>query len=181
MKKCFFLSFLTLLMLVTFVSLAFSSTHIWVDQNNGINDSSTPGTETQPFKSITYAFMKIKDSTIVVHIKAGVYDSNTSKPANEREYFPLQLRNEIIIQGESSKEECIIVGNENSNSPILFGENLSNIIIKNITFKSMKRTGGTKNGSAIELISSSGIIDNCAFIENETAGYGGGLWASLSK
>ena len=178
-KQKLFTKIFSLFFMIFIANFAFAETptHVWIDKNNGINSQSTTGTETQPFKSITFALMVVKDNLLVVHIKAGIYDNESELPI-ENEIFPITLREGIIIQGEATKEECVISGSSNSNVPIFLGEQLNNISIKNLTFKSMKRTGGSKNGAAIELISCSGQIDNCVFIENETSGKGGGLWLS---
>jgi len=183
MKKAVFIKFLTVIFFFGYCASAYSATtHVWVDQSNGINNSSTTGSEESPFKSITYALMKIKNDLIFLHIKAGLYDSSDTKPANEREIFPIKLRNQIIVQGESDKEDCVISGNENSNYPIFFGENLQDITIKNITFTNMQRTGGTKNGAGIELINCSGTIHDSAFINNIAyGGYGGGIWLTAPE
>jgi len=178
MKKLIFINWLTIVIIFLSCVSAYSApTHVWVDQNNGINNSSTIGSEENPFKSITYALMIIEDDLIVLHIKAGIYDSNDPKEPKEKEYFPIKLRNKIVVQGESGKENCVISGNENSNNPIFYGENLTNITIKNITLMNMQRTGGTKNGGGIELINCSGTIQNCTFTDNiASGGNGGAIW-----
>ncbi|CAN2039495.1 hypothetical protein GMMP15_1300002 [Candidatus Magnetomoraceae bacterium gMMP-15] len=45
-----------------------------------------------------------------VHVKAGTYDADPAKPANEREIFPIDLKNGMTIQGDDGAENCIING-----------------------------------------------------------------------
>ena len=74
-------------------------THIWIDQEKGVNRSDTPGTQEQPFKSITYAFERAeylgRPDPWYVHIGPGVYDSNSVKPQNEQEAFPMVILSSI--------------------------------------------------------------------------------------
>jgi len=158
--------------------------HLYIDQSIGTNTSNTTGSETDPFKSITYAFMKKKNmpDPWFVHIKAGVYDANPEKPVTEREIFPIYLRNEITIIGDDGAENCHISGlfNTDSNSSIFLGQNLTNILIMNLTISDMKRNNGS--GGGCELIECTGRIEGCVFDRNESSSYndgGGGLYLKL--
>ncbi|MCH8333441.1 DUF1565 domain-containing protein [Candidatus Sumerlaeota bacterium] len=148
-------------------------TDIYIDQVLGANLESTAGTETDPFKSITFA-MEIMNGRQApdpwfVHIRAGVYDADPAKGGNEREIFPIALRPGITLLGEDGAESSIISGefSPNSNSAIFFGTGLADIAIVDLTLRSMRRTGGSRSGAAAELINCSGVISGCV-IENNT-------------
>jgi len=157
---------------------AFAETHIYIDQAKGTNSGTTTGEADDPFKSVTYAFMKNKDTPDpwVVHIKAGIYDSNPEKPAAEKEVFPIELRQGITVQGDDGAEECILSGafNPNSKSAIMRGENIAGITIKNLTLKDMNRTSG--NGAACELIKCSGNMQGCVVSNNKS----NAVWLSVA-
>ena len=156
--------------------------HVYINQQTGINDSNTEGTEQNPFKSITYAFLVMKQNRLpdpwFVHIKSGQYDTDPSKPAYEREIFPIDLRDGMTIQGDDDTENCIISGAyiSSSKSALFRSDNVKNLFINNLSFKDMNRRSG--NGAACELIQSSGKINNCIFTNNKvsSSSYGGGLY-----
>jgi len=159
--------------------------HIYIDQAKGNNSYETDGSEVTPFKSITYAMLVMKNLNITkplfLHIKAGVYNSDPSKKANEREIFPIEITNSIVMKGEDNAKECIISGsyNSDSKSALIRGQNLTNIFIQNLTLKEMERIDSASNGGALELINCSGTIENC-IISNNKSTLGGGLWIETS-
>ena len=185
---CLFLGLLLCLPAAGLGSTGGALTHIYVSQANGVNSSSTAGTETSPFKSITYAMKTMATRNTpdpwVVHIKAGVYDFSSEKPFAAREVFPIELRSGMIVQGDDGAENCIVSGaySPNSNAALFYGKDLASITIRNLTLKDMNRTGGTEKGGGMELINCASItIQDCVFANNKAAdgGYGAGFWASV--
>ena len=173
-----------LLPLTTLSSTAFAEDiyiHVYIDQAKGINSSTTTGTEGDPFKSITYAMLKNRETTepLFVHIKTGVYDANPNKLPNEREIFPIVIKNGMTIQGDDGAEYCIISGvyNSDSKAAIFRGENLTQIVIKGLTLRDMKRSDG--NGGACEFHLCSGTIQDCSFINNRSNWDGGAFLLSI--
>jgi len=156
-----------------------SYNHIYIDQVNGTNNSNTEGSESDPFKSITYALYLSKNRELNdpwhVHIKAGIYDANPDKNVTEREIFPILLRDKMIIEGDDGIENCIISGSfsENSNSPIFQGTNLSNISLLTLSIINMNRAG---NGAGCNLSNCWGIIRGCKFQNNISSWDGGAIW-----
>lgn len=154
-------------------AVAAAATHIYIDQAKGTNGSAVAGTEADPFKSITYAMLAMENRSApdpwVVHVKAGTYDADPAKPANEREIFPIMLRNGMTIQGEDDAENCILSGafNEDSLVTILRGENLSIAMLSDLTFRDMIRIGSQELGGACELINCSAVFQHCIFINNK--------------
>jgi len=181
MKKQF-IKMIIIISFICFSSAAFTEdtandvVKIYIDQKNGKNSSNTTGSEADPFKSITYAVLKNRDCLLplYIYVKAGMYDANPTKEPNEREIFPIELRDHILIQGLDNAENCIISGTFNSNSKaaMMRGHNLSHFSINNLTFRDMNRSEG--NGGALELINCSGNIENCIF-KNNRAQFGGGI------
>ena len=172
------------LVLLCAVCPAWATTEIYVDQASGVNSSTTTGTAEDPFKSITYA-MALKDAQNapdpwIVHIKAGTYDADTSKPSSEREIFPLEMRNNITLIGDDGAESCIISGsfNANSTAPLLHGSSVA-VTIEALTFTQMNRTGGTQDGAGCELDTVTGTLRNCVFTNNSASDRGGAVWLSV--
>lgn len=167
-----------LLLLVSVCGMADEYTHVWIDQESGVNTSDTSGTEEQPFKSITYAFERAeylgRPDPWYVHIGPGVYDSNSVRPQNEQEAFPIQLRHGMIFEG-TDPCTCVLDGKYNaaSHDPLLYGETAT-LEISSLTLRNMIHYG---TGGAVELINCAGRIEDCLFHHNE-AGDGGGLWIS---
>ncbi|QTA78956.1 Uncharacterized protein dnl_12030 [Desulfonema limicola] len=57
MKQFFKTAVLINAMILIIAFSANAQTHIYIDQTNGSNTKETAGTEADPFKSITYAFL----------------------------------------------------------------------------------------------------------------------------
>lgn len=163
---------------------ALTAVVIYIDQANGTNTIGTLGTEGDPFKSITYAFAVMNSRSApdpwTVYIKAGVYDKDPSKPGDEQEIFPIQLRDGMNLLGSDDRGDCVIAGSYNTNSTValLYGSGLSDISIAGLTLRNMVRTGGSKQGGAAELINCSGTIEECV-LEGNSAGPGGAIYLSV--
>jgi hypothetical protein len=164
---------------------AVAQTHFYIDQANGHNTSTTAGTEADPFKSITYAISTMVARSTpdpwVVHIKAGTYDADPAKPANEHEVFPIELRSGMTLQGDDGAANCVISGafNPNSNVALVHGESVQSLVIKHLTLRDMIRTGGTQYGGGAELVQCTGSVETCIFSKDQAL-FGGGLWLSLA-
>ena len=181
-----FYSKIILLQFLFMSNLSIASTisynHIYVDQINGINNSNTEGSESDPFKSITYALYLSKKRELQdpwhVHIKSGTYDANPDKNVTEREIFPILLRERMIIEGDDGAENCTISGSfsQNSNSPIIQGDSLSNISLLNISILNMNRTG---NGAGCYFSNCWGVIRGCIFQNNTSSWDGGAIYLSI--
>lgn len=164
-------------------ALATEYTHIWIDQENGINDPCTLGTEDEPFKSITYALARADylgwTQPWHVHIGPGVYDANSVKPASEREIFPIELGQDMIFESTdpNNPDNYVIDGQHlvEGFASLLYGNDLTGLEIRGLTFRNMDHSQG--NGGAIELIECAGKIENC-IIQDNSAQSGGGLWLS---
>ncbi len=152
--------------------LAAEYTHIWIDQKRGVNKSDTPGTQEQPFRSITYALTRTeylgRSEPWWVHVGPGIYDANSVKAQNEQEAFPITLRHGMIFEG-ADPCSCILDGryDDAGNSALLFAE-LATVEVRGLTLRNMIHYGA---GVAIELVNCAGRIENCVFHHNDR-----GLW-----
>lgn len=143
--------------------------HIWVSQATGNDLPSTLGTESDPYRSITYAVTARAESTspVFVHIKEGIYSESSG------EVFPIRLGERMALQGEDGVDLCVLQGSSSSPSPILHASGMRDLFISNLKFRNMQRASG--NGGAIEFDSCSGTIQGCVF-ENNRADEGGAVW-----
>ncbi len=150
---------------------------IWVDQAAGVNDPNTPGDPNTPFKSITYALIVAGNNgwpePWCVYIRPGVYSADPNLPYEEREYFPINLRSEMVFEG-TDRDTCIIDGQHVTEglAPLLKGDDLVGLQIRGLTLRNMNHSQGY--GGAIELINCSGSLENCA-LSNCRAKRGGGM------
>jgi len=158
--------------------------HLWVDQTTGTNRPDTPGTQEQPFKSITFALARARNLAWPepwhVHIGPGIYDADPCKPDIQTEVFPIKLRQGMILEGLDANT-CIIDGQHLTSGfvPLVYGENLTNLEIRELTLRNMHHNG---NGGAVELINCAGRIQNCIFEHNlSNPGHGGGLYLLPSR
>ena len=160
-----------------------AQTHIYVDAVNGTNAPGN-GAAAKPYKSITYALLLSTRGELPdpwhVHIHPGTYDANPAKPASEREIFPLKLRNEMIFEGTTTAEECVIDGQHTGSTPepILTGTDIEGIIIRNLTIQNSLRT---QNVGGIILDDPTGTketpsrLERCIVHNNK----GGGMWTNM--
>ena len=126
------------------VSDAQTYSHIYVDAVNGVNAATGRGTAAAPYKTITYALLISKRNNLPdpwhVHIRPGTYTADPAKPVTEREIFPIRLRSNMIFEGTTNANECIIDAahlGRRTKVPILLGENASGVHIRNLTIKNM--------------------------------------------
>ena len=166
------------------VSHAQAFSHIYVDAVNGINAPTGRGSAANPYKSITYALLISTRSNLPdpwhVHIQPGTYNADPARPPAEREVFPLNLRQEMIFEGTTTAEACVIDAQHTGDSlvPILSGENTERITIRNLTIQNSLRTNGV---GGIVLHDPTGTketpskLENCIIHNNR----GGGVWSNM--
>ncbi len=129
------------------VDIAQNYSQIYVDAVNGVNAVSGRGSADKPYKTITLALAISAKANLpdpwYVRIRPGTYHADPSKPVQEREIFPLKLRNGMIIEGTTNANECIIDAQHlgETKVPILLGENVGGVHIRNLTVQNMNNRG----------------------------------------
>ena len=174
-----------LIFVLTFHSAsdALTYTHIYVDAVNGVNAPTGRGSAVSPYQSITFALLISERNNLPdpwhVHIHPGNYNGDAAK-GNAREIFPLKLRQEMIFEGTTTAEECIIDGQHTGAStvPIFLGEDTEGITIRYLTIQNMNRTNGV---GGIVLHDPAGTketpstLERCIVHNNK----GGGVWSNM--
>ena len=165
------------------VSDAQTYTHIYIDAVNGSNAPTGRGSEANPYQSITFALLISERSNLPdpwhVHIHPGNYNGDAAK-GNAREIFPLKLRREMIFEGTTTAEECIIDGQHTGAAtvPILSGNDTEKVTIRNLTIQNSLRTNGV---GGIILHDPTGTketpskLEGCVVHNNK----GGGVWSNM--
>ena len=158
-----------------------AQTHIYIDAVNGSNALTGRGSAANPYKSITYALLISTKTNLPdpwhVHIHPGTYNSDPAKPAAEREVFPLNLRSDMIFEGTTTAEECIIDARHlgATRVEILLGLDSESVTIRNLTIQNMNRTTGSAAGgitlwSSAETIEDFSTIEGCVVHNNNPSG-----------
>ena len=172
-----------ILFTLTFHGVSDAQTHIYIDAVNGANAPTGRGSAASPYKSITFALLISERNNLPdpwhVHIRPGNYNGDAAK-GNAREVFPLKLRQEMIFEGTTTAEECIIDGQHTGDAlvPILSGENTEGVTIRNLTIQNSLRTNGV---GGIVLHDPTGTketpstFENCVVHNNK----GGGVWSNM--
>ena len=180
------LVFTTIVFVLTLhgISHAETFTHIYVDAVNGTNAPTGRGSAAKPYQSITFALLLSARNNLPdpwhVHIRPGTYDADLAKSANAREIFPLKLRREMIFEGTTTAEECVIDGQHTGAAlvPILHGEDTEGVTIRNLTIQNSLRTNGF---GGIILHDPTGTketpstLEGCIVHNNK----GGGVWSNM--
>jgi parallel beta-helix repeat protein/predicted outer membrane repeat protein len=149
--------------------------HIYVDAVSGDNPTGD-GSPGNPYKTITYAIASEElagtPDPWYIHVLPGTYDADPIKPPIDREMFPIELHDDMILSGTSAAL-CIIDGSHVTASavPLIEGIDTEHITIENLTLQNMDRQTG--NGGALHLENPSGAIQDCV-ISGNYAYYGGG-------
>ena len=169
-------AFFAALFTLTLHNIGNAQTQIHVDAVNGKNEATGRGAAGKAYKSITYALLMSEKSNLPdpwhVHIHPGTYDADPAKPEREREGFPIRLRSKMLFQGTTTAAECIIDAQHHgeADTPILLGEDVGEVSIRNLTIQNMKRNspgpGGIfffDTGSGGEVASS---IEGCIIHNN---------------
>ena len=165
------------------VSDALTYTHIYVDAVNGVNAPTGRGSAASPYQSITFALLISERNNLPdpwhVHIRPGNYNGDAAK-GNAREIFPLKLRQEMIFEGTTTAEACIIDGQHTGDTlePILLGENTEGVTIRNLTVQNSLRTkdvGGIVLHDPTGTQETPSTLENCVVHNNK----GGGLWSNM--
>ena len=131
---------------------------IYVDAVNGVNATTGRGTADKPYKTITLALAISAKNNLpdpwYVRILPGTYHADPTKPVQEREIFPLKLRNGMIIEGTTTANECIIDAEHlgETKVPILLGENVGGVHIRNLTIQNMLNVDRGKFGTQAQII-----------------------------
>ena len=165
------------------VSDALTYSHIYVDAVNGVNAPTGRGSATSPYKSIAFALLMSERENLPdpwhVHIHPGNYNGDAAK-GNAREIFPLKLRQEMIFEGTTTAEECIIDGQHTGAAtvPILHGEDTEGVTIRNLTIQNSLRTdgvGGIVLNDPTGTRETPSTFENCVVHNNK----GGGVWSNM--
>ena len=165
-----------ILFTLTFHNISNAQTVIHVDAVNGMNAATGRGAAGKAYKSITYALLISERSNLPdpwhVHIHPGTYDADRAKPANEREIFPLNLRSEMIFQGTTTAEECIIDAQHLSESKtsILHGEDVGDVSIRNLTIQNMQKSDGAGGITLLNQKGATNSIASCIIHNNAENG-----------
>ena len=166
------------------VSDALTYTHIYVDAVNGVNAPTGRGSAASPYQSITYALLVSERNNLPdpwhVHIHPGTYNADPAKPPAEREIFPLKLRQEMIFEGTTTAEECIIDGQHTGETTVemIRGTDVESVSIRNLTIQNSLRTNGF---GGIVLHDPTGTketpskLEGCIVHNNS----GGGVWSNM--
>jgi hypothetical protein len=149
---------------------AHAQTTLHVNQATGANTGTTTGALDDPFKSITFALLRLPNlgatPPVTIQVNPGTYDADPAKPSSEREIFPLSLPSGSTLTG-TDVATCVISGEFNPNSPaaLIRLESATNVTIKNIVLRSMNRTTGS--GAVVEATSATLTIEGCSFHNNQ--------------
>ena len=172
-----------ILFTLTLHGVSDAQTHIYIDAVNGSNAATGRGSKASPYQSITFALLISERNNLPdpwhVHIHPGIYNGDAAK-GNAREVFPLKLRREMIFEGTTTAEECIIDGQHTGDTlePILSGSDTEKVTIRNLTIQNSLRTSGV---GGIILHDPTGTketpskLEGCVVHNNK----GGGVWSNM--
>lgn len=138
---------------------------IYVDPNTGVDSGASAGSQTGPYRSITYAMQKAEPGT-VIQLNPGTYSQETG------EAFPILIKSGVTLQGDISTngENIAIVGGGNFVSPTFARQNATFRTGENSQIIGVTITNPNTRGTAIWIESSNPTIQNSAFINSKRDG-----------
>ncbi|WP_374878122.1 DUF1565 domain-containing protein [Microseira sp. BLCC-F43] len=137
---------------------------IYVNPQTG-NDSAGTGSETAPYRTISYAIEKAQANTII-QLQPGSYTPDTG------EVFPLTLKSGVTLRGdESSKgQTVVIIGGGQFLSPTFSRQNVTILAQNNSQIAGVTITNPNKRGTGVWVESTNPVIRNNIFISNKRDG-----------
>jgi len=155
---------LTLAVVLTMTSAAFSATNYYVDENGDNRNSGTSADDA--WQTITYALdytTGTGSNPVIIHVAAGTYDVDLG------ESFPLEPNDYDTITGAGT--ESTVVYGDDAHSVFRFASLGTQVKIESLSITH----GQNNNGGGIYCDSASPTIEDCAIAENEAV-FGGGVW-----
>jgi len=137
---------------------------IHIDPNTG-DDGTSTGSQTSPYRSITYALQKVQPGT-VIQLNPGTYSQETG------EVFPLSLKDGITLQGNEATngQDIVIMGGGNFVSPTFARQNATIKTQGNSQIIGVTVTNPNTRGTGLWIESSSPMVSGCTFIESKRDG-----------
>lgn len=141
-----------------------SATVLYVNQANG-SDTANAGSETTPYRTITYALQQATPGT-VVQLTPGSYTADTG------EVFPLVVKKGVILRGDDSgKGQTIaIIGGGSYNSPTFAGQNITIRADNDSEVRGLTITNPNRRGSGVWIESTNATVNNNTFSSNQREG-----------
>jgi parallel beta-helix repeat protein len=137
---------------------------LYVNPNGG-QDAPNAGSAGAPYRTIAYALQRAQPGTMV-KLAPGTYSSQTG------ETFPLMLPEGVILSGDepTKGQTVIITGGGVRISPTYAGQNMALWAGKNTQIRGVSVTNKNVRGTGIWVESTSPVIENCTFSQNNREG-----------
>ena len=139
---------------------------IYVNPQTG-SDRPEQGTNTAPFKTISYAISRAKPETItIIQLANGLYSNNTG------EQFPIRLRSNVTLRGnEADKGRGItIVGGGTLSSISRFTQNVAIALADRSELRGVTVTNPNSRGYGLWVENASPAIANNTLLDNHQDG-----------
>jgi len=138
---------------------------IHIDPNTGRDSETSTGSQTGPYRSITYALQRVQSGT-VIQLNPGTYSQETG------EVFPISLKDGVTLQGDeaSNGQNTVIMGGGNFVSPTFARQNATIKTQGNSQIIGVTVTNPNTRGTGLWIESSSPVVSGCTFIESKRDG-----------
>jgi Protein of unknown function (DUF1565). len=138
---------------------------IYIDPNTGSDSETSTGSQTGPYRSITYAIQKAQPGT-VIQLNPGSYSQETG------EVFPISLKDGVTLKGDeaSNGQNTVIVGGGNFVSPTFARQNATIKTQGNSQIIGVTLTNPNTRGTGLWIESSSPTVSGCTFLDSKRDG-----------
>lgn len=138
---------------------------IHIDPNTGRDSETSTGSQTSPYRSITYALQKASPGA-VIQLNPGTYSQETG------EVFPLSLQDGVTLQGDETTngQDTMIMGGGNFVSPTFARQNATIKTHGDSQIIGITITNPNTRGTGLWIESSSPVVSGCTFIESKRDG-----------
>ncbi|WP_200816676.1 DUF1565 domain-containing protein [Planktothrix sp. PCC 11201] len=138
---------------------------IYIDPNTGRDSETSTGSQTGPYRSITYALQRVQSGT-VIQLNPGTYSQETG------EVFPISLKDGVTLQGDEATngQNTVIMGGGNFVSPTFARQNATIKTQGNSQIIGVTVTNPNTRGTGLWIESSSPVVSGCTFIESKRDG-----------
>lgn len=142
-----------------------SATIIYVNPETGTDTDNAGISESQPFKTITYALGKAQANT-VIQLAPGSYTAESG------ETFPLAIKPGVILRGDEANkgQTTAIIGSGVFISPTFARQNITIRAGNDSTISGVTVTNPSSRGTAVWVESTNPTITNCTFSNSKREG-----------
>ncbi|MDP6995362.1 MAG: pectinesterase family protein, partial [Candidatus Poribacteria bacterium] len=146
----------------------------YIDPTNGVDDSAVNGSESTPWKTVTYALTRVVGTSAqpsIINLKAGTYTADSG------ETFPVLLENHVSFFGQGS--QTTLIDGQNTVTQLFKGQSVVGVTLSELALANTvgNMSNGDKGGALYLDGNSSVVLHQVQLFNHRDHLYGGAIYA----